>query len=151
MTLQPTRHCLAARMFWRNKYSMARNTRTFTDFDPSFEPHPTTGDLLIRTDERAVKFAIKALILTQNYERPFHPEIGTPIHRLLFENYDDMFVIVMRQAIIDVVTEYEPRASIIDVDIDPSPDNNSIRITVRFVIRNTDKPLDVGITLERTR
>lgn len=130
---------------------MARNTRTFTDFDASFEPHPTTGDLSVRTDERAIKFAIKSLVMTQNYERPFHPEIGTPIYRLLFDNFDDMFVITMRQAIIDVITLYEPRAVVLGVDVDPSFDNNSVSINIRFKIKNTERPLEVGVTLERTR
>ena len=130
---------------------MTRNTRTFIDFDPTFEAHPTTGDLLIRTDERAIKFAVKSLVMTQNFERPFHPELGTPIYRLLFDNFDDMFVITLRQAVTDVISIYEPRVTVMDVTVVPSYDNNSVSISIQFKIKNTERPLNVDVTLERTR
>jgi hypothetical protein len=64
---------------------MARNTRTFTDLDLNFLAHPVTKDVTAKTDEQAVKASIRNLILTSNYEKPFHPEIGSPIKSLLFE------------------------------------------------------------------
>lgn len=126
-------------------------TRTFTDLDAVFASHPTTGDVSVRTDEKAIKFAIKSLILTSNFERPFHSEIGSPIRALLFENFGDSFEIVMREAVANVIANFEPRVSLIDVIVKPSFDNNSVFITVQFKIKNTSQPLDVSVTLERTR
>jgi phage baseplate assembly protein W len=126
-------------------------TRTFTDLDAVFASHPTTGDVSVRMDEKAIKFAVKSLILTSNFERPFHSEIGSPIRALLFENFGDSFEIVMREAVANVITNFEPRVSLIDVIVKPSFDNNSVFITVQFKIKNTSQPLDVSVTLERTR
>ncbi len=64
---------------------MARNTRIFSDLDFNFTAHPVTKDVSRRYDENSVKTALKNLILTRNYERPFHSEIGSPIRSLMFE------------------------------------------------------------------
>jgi phage baseplate assembly protein W len=130
---------------------MARNTRIYTDIDAAFGAHPISGDLVIRTDERAVKFAVKALVLTVNYERAFHPEIGTPVKHLLFENFDDVTVILLKESIANVISNYEPRVDLLDVFVDPKYDNNAIDITITFALKNTNKPLEVNVTLERTR
>ena len=125
--------------------------RKFLDFDASFAPHPTTGDLVIKTDDRAIKFAIKSLVLTNFYEKAFHPEIGTSVSQLLFDNYGDMFTIVLSESISDVITLYEPRVTVISVDVLANQDQHSINIKINFIIKNTTAPLNVSITLNRTR
>jgi phage baseplate assembly protein W len=89
--------------------------------------------------------------MTSNYERLFHSEIGTPVKRLMFENMDDLFVMTMTESITNVLTNYEPRIDVLEVDVKPSPDNNRVYIRIVFRIKNTERPLDVGVTLERVR
>jgi phage baseplate assembly protein W len=130
---------------------MAKTARLFTDIDAAFQAHPTTGDLLIRTNERAIKFAVKSLVLTSNYEKLFHSEIGTPIKQLLFENFDDMTTILIKESVADVISKYEPRVTVLNVAVQEQRDNNSIGITIVFKIKNTETPLSVDVVLERTR
>ena len=94
---------------------MARNTRIYSDLDFNFTAHPVTKDLVRRYDEDAVKTALKNLILTRNFERPFHSEIGSPIRALLFEPATPMLGVMLKQAIIDVINNFEPRVNLIDV------------------------------------
>ena len=82
---------------------MANNTRTFSDFDLNFTAHPVTGDIVLKTDESAIKQSVKNLLLTRNFERPFHSEIGSPIRQLLFDLPGPMFTIMLRKAIIDEI------------------------------------------------
>ena len=126
-------------------------TRTFADIDASFTPNPVTGDLTLRTDEQAIKFAVRSLVLTNYYERPFRSNLGSPVNSLLFDNIGPNFKIILRQSIIDVITNFEPRVDVLDVVVDDSPDNNRVYITIIFRIKNTERPLEVGLTLTRTR
>ena len=126
-------------------------TRTFTDFDPTFLPHPTTGDLLLRVDDRAIKFAVKSLVLTNFYEKPFHPEIGTSVKSLMFDNFGDMFNIVMSETIANIISIYEPRVTVTSVDVSSVYDEHRANIVINFIIKNTTTPLSVAITLNRTR
>lgn len=130
---------------------MARNTRTFSDLDLNFTAHPVTKDITRRFDENAVKASLKNLIFTQNYERPFHSEIGSPIRALLFEPASPLVVASMKKAIYDMVNNFEPRVRLIDVQVRYTPDSNDIAITIVFSIINTEKPLTLDLVLERTR
>jgi len=130
---------------------MARNTRIFSDLDLNFTAHPVTKDISRRYDENAVKTSLKNLILTRNFERPFHSEIGSPINALLFEPPSPMLNITLQRAIVDVVNNFEPRVDLLDVSVLSSPDENSLYVTITFKIVNTQQPLTLDLTLERTR
>lgn len=130
---------------------MARNTRIFSDLDFNFTAHPVTKDLVRRYDEEAVKAALKNLILTRNFERPFHSEIGSPIRALLFEPATPMLGVILKQAIIDVINNFEPRVNLIDVSANVDEDSNNINVSIEFKIVNTERPLTLDLTLERTR
>jgi phage baseplate assembly protein W len=128
-----------------------RKVRTFSDLNLTFGAHPATGDVLKRYDEDAVKNSIRHLILTKNFERPFHPELGCQVYNLMFENYTAITSELARRTIEAVLTAYEPRAKIIDIRLDPSEDNNEMSITVEFMIINSDRPLTVTTFLNRVR
>jgi phage baseplate assembly protein W len=130
---------------------MARNTRIYSDLDFNFTANPVTKDVSRRYDENAVKTAVKNLLLTRNFERPFHSEIGSPIRALLFEPASPMLNVMLQRAIVDVINNFEPRVELLDVIVDSSPDNNSVYITIEFKLLNTEQPLTLDLTLERTR
>ena len=130
---------------------MAINTRTFSDIDLNFTKHPVTGDLVRKFDEESIKQSVKSLILTQNYERPFHSEIGSQIRGLLFEPATPMLTALLKRAISDTIINFEPRVNLIDVLVRLSPDTNEVYVTIEFTIINTVRPLVVTMILTRTR
>jgi phage baseplate assembly protein W len=130
---------------------MARNTRIFSDLDLNFTKHPVTGDITRRYDDNAIKQSVKNLLLTRNFERPFHSEIGSPIRQLLFDNPGPMFNVMLQRAVIDVINNFEPRVNIIDVRVDDYSDANEVYVTLEFTIVNTERPITLDLALERTR
>lgn len=130
---------------------MHRAARLFSDLDFNFQPHPVTGDLVVRYDENAIKQSLKNLIMTRNYERPFHSEIGSPVRELLFDLITPMTSLMVRRAIVDLVSNFEPRVVLTEVDVIASPENNSLYVSISFRIVNTEKPLTLDFVLERTR
>lgn len=130
---------------------MARNTRTFSDLDLNFTPHPVTGDLVTRYDDNAIKQSLKNLILTRNFERPFHSEIGSPVKALLFDLITPLTAHMVRRAIVDLVSNFEPRVRLLAVDVIASPENNSLYVNISFRIVNTERPINLDFVLERTR
>lgn len=128
-----------------------RKTRQFADFNLLFTSHPSTKDITLKTDEDAVKASIRNLISTNNFERPFHPEIGCQIYGLLFENLSPLTIQIMKQTIIDVIDKFEPRAVVLDVFINDSIDKNSIDVDVVFKIINSEKPVSIKTAITRAR
>lgn len=129
---------------------MAR-TRVFTDLDFNFTRHPMNHDVARKYDEEAIKQSIKALVMTNHYERPFHPEIGSQVNALLFETPGPMLKSMMESAITNTIMNHEPRVSLLGVNVTINADNNSIYATIAFKIINTQIPLTVDIILQRTR
>ena len=130
---------------------MAKNTRTFTDLDLNFRAHPVTGDVTKKFDAEAIKASVKHLVLTNFYERPFHPEIGSSVRGLLFEPVSPVTARMLEKAITEVITNFEPRVAVLGVQVKFSPDNNSVYVSIEFTIVNTSTPQVVSFTLERTR
>lgn len=139
---------------------MARNTRIFSDLDLSFLPNPGAPnvngvlgkyDVAKKYDENAIKQSIRSLIMTNHYERLFHPEIGSQVTALLFEPASPMLDAMMTRAIINTIENHEPRVQVLDVKVSMNPDNNTVYVSVEFNIVNTAKPITVKYTLQRTR
>jgi phage baseplate assembly protein W len=130
---------------------MANNTRTFSDLDLNFTLNPVTRDVTRRYDEDAIKNALKNLVLTANYERPFHSEIGSPIRKLLFEPSSPMLGAMLRRSIEDLINNFEPRVNLIDIICIVSEDDHTIEVSIEFTILNTTAPITLELTLQRTR
>lgn len=126
--------------------------KTFVDIDPTFISNPITKDLVTLNDSKAILFSIKNLVLTNYYERLFNSSLGSPVYQLLFDIIDsDQFSIVLKRAVFDVITTYEPRVDVTDISVIDSPDNNRIYLKIQANIKNTLLPIVANITLERTR
>lgn len=125
--------------------------RTFKDLDLNFTAHPVTGDVTRRYDEEAVKRSIRNLLMTNNFERPFHSDIGSQIRAMLFEPVTPLLAASLKRVIINTITTYEPRAILDDVTVTINPDNNSAYVSVVFTIINTFSPVKLDVIIERTR
>ena len=128
-----------------------KSTRTYVDLDLDFTRHPVTNDVVKITDVDAVKRSVKNLINTQFYERPFHPELGCGVRDMLFENYTPMTGIFMRRKIEEVLSNYEPRASLTSIQVNEQMDRNAIDVVVNFYVLNLPNPVSVTTTLQRIR
>lgn len=130
---------------------MPNNSRTFTDLDLNFIKHPINRDITKKYDEAAIKQSVKNLVMTLNYERPFHPEIGSQVMHLLFEPATVVTKNMLEAAIRDTIHNFEPRVKLLSVDVRFNEDNNTVYIAIVFRIINTEKPLMIDFILQRTR
>ena len=123
----------------------------YSDFHMDFFKNPVSLDLAVNRDEEAVKQSIKNLLLTDRGERPFQPNLGSDIRKMLFENLTPNTSLVMREMIRETVEQYEPRANLIGVDIIATPDNNAVRVVVVFKVINSEEEVTLVTTLTRVR
>lgn len=129
-----------------------RIIRQFRDLSMLFQAHPVTHDVTTKVDSAAIKQSIRNLVMTMNYERPFHPEKGCQAYGLLFENVDMISLQIAKQSIIDVINQYEPRANVVNVIFeDLSSKTNTINITIQFTILNSDTLETVSVYVNRLR
>ena len=63
-----------------------RSARIYKDLNLDFQQNTATKDIQKITDVESVKRSVRNLINLNYYEKPFHPEIGSNLRGLLFEN-----------------------------------------------------------------
>lgn len=125
-------------------------TRLYKDIDLTFAKKPS-GEVYKKTDAAAVKQAVKNLLLTNKYEKPFQPEFGGDLNNLLFELVDNDTVYEIDGAIREAIRKYEPRARVRQVATNLQPDANSISVTVTFQIISTEEIVTLDTTITRLR
>jgi phage baseplate assembly protein W len=128
-----------------------KRQRTFSDLDLNFTAHPVTGDVARLYDENAIKRSVRNLLQTNNFERPFHSEIGSQIRALLFEPASPVLNTMLKRVITDTITTFEPRVVVNSVTVSSNADNNSLNVTLVFTIVNTVNPVTMNVVLQRTR
>ena len=129
-----------------------RNSRQYTDLDLFFGRKTVSEDINKVTDIQAVKRSIRNLVLTNHYEKPFHPEIGSGVRGILFEPMTPLTAHILTRKIEDVIENFEPRARLISVRALPNLDRNEYECTIEFYVVNTPTELvDLTLFLERLR
>lgn len=124
--------------------------KVYRDLDVTFAAKPSK-EISVKKDAAAVKQAVKNLILTNYFEKPFQPFFGGNVRGLLFELADDVTAIEVEEQIASAITQYEPRAQIININVDSQPDRNSIAVTVTFKVVNTQEIVTFTTNLSRLR
>ena len=136
----------------QGKNNIDRNVRQYTDLDLFFGKKSTSKDISKVTDILAVKRAVRNLVLTNHYEKPFHPEIGSGVRGILFEPMTPLTAHILTRKIEDVIENFEPRARLTNVIAYPNLDRNAYEVSVEFYIVNMPTELvDLTLFLERLR
>lgn len=125
--------------------------RTFKDLDLNFNIHPVRKDINIHSNEYAIVNSIKNLVLTNHYERPFQPNIGSNIRQLLFDNLDAVTAAGIQREIEETINNFEPRAGISNVNVVAAPDENGYKVELEFFVLNNTSPVTINFFLERIR
>ena len=113
-----------------------RSSRVYKDLNLNFTTNPVTQDVTTLTDVNAVKRSIRNLLLTNHYDRPFHPEIGSNIQNILFQNFGPITGNQLSRAIEEMIANFEPRARVETVEAYPVPDSNKYDVRIYFYVEN---------------
>ena len=128
-----------------------RNSRRFRDIDLDFTRNVVTNDVNVVEDVIAIKRAVRNLVQTNFYERPFHPELGCGVRQLLFENFTPLTAIFLKRKIEEVLTNFEPRIALTNVTVDDDQDGNRLVVDIYFRIIGFEGPQVVSTFLQRIR
>ena len=134
----------------QNKSS--RSAQLYSDLDLFFGQNNSDKDVNIIYDVQAVKRSIRNLVLTNQYEKPFHPEIYSGVRGMLFELMTPTTAVIVARQVEDVIENFEPRARLVGVTAYPDLDRNAYEVTVEFYIVNAPTELvELTLALERIR
>ena len=131
---------------------ITRNVRQYSDLDLFFSRKSSDSDISKVTDIQAVKRSIRNLVLLNPYEKPFHPEIAGGVREMLFELMTPITAQIIAQQVENVIDNFEPRARLVGVRVQPDLDRNLYELTIEFYVVNAPTELvDMSVMLERLR
>jgi len=130
---------------------MPITTREYKDLDLNFRAHPVTKDVIKRTGNASIIGALRNLILTNLYEKPFQPTFGSRVRGLLFEDVSYITASVLQSEISKTIENFEPRVGIDAIKVQANPEENRYDVAIRFYINNLEAPVTINFFLEKIR
>ena len=128
-----------------------RSARIYKDLNLDFQQNSATKDIQRVEDVDAVKRSVRNLISLNHYEKPFHPEIGSNLRGMLFENITPQISHYIGKQIEFLIKNYEPRCRLVEVSNRPNLDRNGYSVSISFYVVNVPKPVQLETFLERIR
>lgn len=134
---------------------MATNTfqrkNVYKDFDLSFSRNPLTNDISTKTDVNAINQSLRTLMYTNFGERGFRPDVGSNLTGQLFEPADIITALEIKNAIKEVIRNYETRVEVIDVQLFDDMERNAYVATLIYRMNMSSEPVELKVTLKRLR
>ena len=128
-----------------------RSSRIYKDLNLDFQQNTATKDIQKMLDVESVKRSVRNLINLNHYEKPFHPEVGSNLRALLFENITPQISHFIGKQIELLIKNYEPRCRLVQVANMPNLDRNGYSVSISFYVVNHPEPVQVETFLERLR
>ena len=128
-----------------------RSARIFKDLNLDFQQNSATKDIQRVEDVEAVKRSVRNLISLNHYEKPFHPEIGSNLRAMLFENITPQMNHIISKNVELLIKNYEPRCRLVQVNTQPMFDRNGYACQISFYVVNYPEQVEIESFLERLR
>jgi phage baseplate assembly protein W len=105
----------------------------YSDFDVTFRKNAMTGDVIKKTNVDDIRQSLYLLFNTSFYDRKWHPEIGSYIPQLLFNQDDQYIKDIVKDQVRKLIETYEPRITLEDIWIGHESKEDEVRgkVTVR--------------------
>jgi len=127
-------------------------SRGFRDISLSFSRHPITNDIITLKDADAIKRAVQNLVRIKIGEVFFRNDVGTRLTGSLFELATDDLIDPLVSEIETVITNFEPRVNLKNVNVSSIPDENTLNVEISYDIIGLPLPQQtIDFILEPTR
>jgi uncharacterized protein len=104
-------------------------------FPPQIGP---SGGLALTHDRNELDQAIRIILTTSPGQRVMRPTFGCRLHELVFAPNNSQTVAQARRAVEEALGMWEPRITVIEVDVRPDPDDTSrLLIDIQYEIKVT--------------
>ena len=128
-----------------------RSSKIFKDLNLDFQQNSATKDIQKIEDVESVKRSVRNLINLNHYEKPFHPQIGSNLRGMLFENITPQMTHYIEKQVELLIKNFEPRCRLVKVTNLPDLNRNGYSISISFYVINHPEPVSVESFLERLR
>ena len=120
------------------------------DLPTNLDISPITGDLVRVVNKNAIDISLINICNTMMYERPYS-NFGAELQLRIFENANSLEIELINSAISMAIRNYEPRVTVLKINITVSNDESYYTMEIIYSIVNNPTIFNVSIILQRTR
>ncbi len=120
----------------------------YSDLDFNFAKS-ATKDVARKFDNNAIKQALRNVVLTNFYERPFRPSLGANLVSRLFDQPSPGMISEIRSEVRDAIRTFEPRITLRQIIVEYNDVNQELKVEIEYSFLDNDDAIE--ITLERVR
>jgi phage baseplate assembly protein W len=100
------------------------------------------------TTKDQIKSNLVNLLLTDVGERVMNPNFGCGLRKFLFEGITDDNSETLINSLTDSISVFVPQITVRDIILDPSPDSNSVNLTVNYILNISNTPDEVTVQFQ---
>ena len=100
------------------------------------------------TTKDQIKSNLVNLLLTDVGERVMNPNFGCDLRKFLFEGITDDNSETLINSLTDSISVFVPQITVRDIILDPSPDSNSVNLTVNYILNISNTPDEVTVQFQ---
>lgn len=123
----------------------------YSDISASLAVNPVTGDIAQLDNKQSIRASILNILRTRKGERLFQPQLGTNIHKMLFEPNTPFTAGQINQELKSSIEDQEPRVTVERINTDAFPDEYGVKVFILCVIKDTTEEVEIEEMLERGR
>ena len=123
----------------------------YSDISASLAVNPVTGDIAQLDNKQSIRASILNILRTRKGERLFQPQLGTNIHKMLFEPNTPFTAGQINQELKSSIEDQEPRVTVERINTDAFPDEYGVKVFILCVIKDTTEEAEIEEMLERGR
>ena len=131
-----------------------QNTSTYTDLSLDLELAQSVGvglnptiskDIVVSNDIQAIRNSLYNIFSTKKGQKLLSPEFGTSLEQYLFEAVSPVMGQIIGESILSSLSRYEPRIEVLNITVNPIPDENlyKVKLTFRFIDINKTSSIDI--------
>jgi phage baseplate assembly protein W len=110
----------------------------FKDLDVPVKIDEVNFDLKPLIDLNSIRNSIRAIFSWRKGERVLNPEFGNPLYEYIGEPMNEETSKNIGNALITALNKWEPRVSVIKIQVDANEDQNEYRITLTYSVPSMD-------------
>ena len=130
---------------------LSKKDKAYIDISLAFDPNPTTGDITVLKNERAINNSLRNVMNIASGEVLFQHNVGSSINNYLFDFVDSGTAGIIKQEISRAIKYNEPRVKVTELTVEAQEEQHQFMVSITYEIVGSSRSFTVEEILIPTR
>ena len=131
--------------------TLSKKDKAYVDISLAFDPNPSTGDITVLRNERAINNSLRNVMNIAAGEVLFQHNVGSSINNYLFDFVDSGTAGIIKQEISRAIKYNEPRVKVTELVVEAQETQHQFMVSITYEIIGSSRTFTVEEILIPTR